>query len=214
MARVDGIGGNRESASTQCEGGRRGSAKAGGRPWPVTAIGLLMLLQAAGLFFLGLLHLGAAYLVELGLLDQVLERNTELLEKLPIRARALIAPMLGVVNEDVLLSVPQGGLTSLSLLFIALSALAVLGVIGFLRMWRNAWMNAMLVQGLGLLIALTLYFNGRPGYVYLLMLFSVFLVFYLNRQDVQIALRPAPRGSGWRSDPCGEGDGAEVSDAG
>ena len=115
------------------------------RPWPVTAIGLLMLLQAAGLLFLGLLHVGASYLVQIGLLDQMLEQGVELLGELPVRVRALVVPVLGVVNEELLLRVDQGSLGNLGLLFFALSALAVLAAVGFLRTRRNAWTNAMLV---------------------------------------------------------------------
>jgi hypothetical protein len=47
-------------------------------------------------------------------------------------------------------------------------------------MWRIAWLMAMLVQGLSLLTALVLYFNQKPGYVYVIMLYSIFMVIYLN----------------------------------
>jgi len=170
----------------------RTSRKRQKRPWPVTAIGLLMLLQAAGLFSFGLLHVGASYLVQIGLLDQILEQGAELLGELPVRARALVMPVLGVVNEELLLRVSERSLDSLGLLFFALSALAVLAAVSFLRTRHNAWASAMLVQGLCLLIALVLYFSGKPVYVYVMMLYGILMVLYLNYHEVRDVFRAKP----------------------
>ena len=80
----------------------------------------------------------------------------------------------------------------MSIIFIPLSLLAILAAISFLRLWRNAWTNAMLLQGFTLLIALILYFTGKPFYVYILMLYSIFMVLYLNHYEVQVAFRLKP----------------------
>jgi hypothetical protein len=52
--------------------------------------------------------------------------------------------------------------------------------------------NAVLVQGGGLLTALWLYFGPRPMYAYLIMLVGILMVLYLHQADVQSAFRQAP----------------------
>ena len=142
------------------------SSRSRKRPWPVTAVGLLLLLQAVMLFGLGAIYFVAVYLLDA--FGHVLELSAEEL-------------LLGMAESVVM-----------SIIFIPLSLLAILAAIGFLRLWRSAWTNAMLLQGLTLLIALILYFTGKPFYVYILMLYSIFLVLYLNYYDVQMAFRPQP----------------------
>lgn len=136
------------------------------RTWPVTAVGLLLLLQAAGLFGLGAIYFATVYLLDLWA---------------PMSALSIEELFSGVVNNVLM-----------SIIFIPLSLLAILVAIGFLRLWHNAWTNAMLLQGLTLLIALILYFTGKPFYVYILMLYSIFMVLYLNYYEVQVAFRPKP----------------------
>jgi hypothetical protein len=154
------------------------------RPWSVTAVGLLLLLQAVGLFGLGATHFAIVYLVDLWA---------------PLSALSAGELLLGVVNMVVM-----------SIIFIPLSLLAVMAAIGFLRLWRNAWTNAMLLQGLTLLIALILYFTAKPFYVYILMLYSIFMVLYLNYYHVQMAFRPEPvvesREGAYQGDEGCEGD--------
>jgi hypothetical protein len=76
------------------------------------------------------------------------------------------------------------------IIFLPLSLLSLLAAVGFFRLWRAAWVMAMLVQGLSLLTALVLYFNQQPDYVYMIMLYSIFLVVYLNTFEVQTAFEP------------------------
>jgi hypothetical protein len=152
-----------EMRSYKVEPTSRGPRK---RPWPVTAIGLLLLLQAAGLFGLGAIYFAIVYLLDLW------------------------APLLALSAEELFLGVLDNVL--MSIIFIPLSLLAILVAIGFLRLWRNAWTNAMLLQGLTLLIALILYFTGKPFYVYILMLYSIFMVLYLNHYEVQVVFRLKP----------------------
>jgi hypothetical protein len=117
--------------------------------WPVSVLGLLLLLQAVCLFDLGLYFFSGGLGLERSL---IVERFV---------AEPVNALAMGVV-------------------FIPLSLLALLSGISFLGMWRIAWLMAMLVQGLSLLTALVLYFNQKPGYVYVIMLYSIFMVIYLN----------------------------------
>jgi len=63
---------------------------------------------------------------------------------------------------------------------------------------------------LTLLIALILYFTAKPFYVYILMLYSIFMVLYLNYYHVQMAFRPEPvvesREGAYQGDEGCEGD--------
>jgi hypothetical protein len=76
--------------------------------------------------------------------------------------------------------------------FIALALLALGATVGFARLRRGGWVNAVLVQGGVLLIALLLYFGPRPAYAYGMMLFGIVMVLYLHQADVQTAFRQAP----------------------
>lgn len=95
----------------------------------------------------------------------------------------------GSVIMTVLLAEPVNTLT-MGLVFVSLALLAFLAGVGFLRLWRTAWLMAMLLQGLCLLTALLLYFNQRPGFVYFLMLYSVIMVIYLNYSEVYATFQP------------------------
>lgn len=77
------------------------------------------------------------------------------------------------------------------LVFGLLAVLALSAAIGFWRLLPAAWLNAVTVQGAELLIALVLYFRGRPAYVYVMMVYGIFMVLYLHQADVQAAFRPA-----------------------
>jgi hypothetical protein len=76
--------------------------------------------------------------------------------------------------------------------FLALAILAVVAAVGFVWVRRGGWVNAVLVQGGGLLLALWLYFGPRPMYCYLMMLAGILMVLYLHQADVQAAFRQAP----------------------
>jgi len=66
-----------------------------------------------------------------------------------------------------------------------LTILALWAVVGMLRWWKIAWMQAMFVQGTCLLISLILYFLGKPNHIFLLMGTGVFMVLYLNFANKQ-----------------------------
>ena len=56
---------------------------------------------------------------------------------------------------------------------------------GLWRLKRSAWVLIMIQQGIGMSVYLWFYANGEP--LYLSMLFSVIIVFYLNQREVQQA---------------------------
>ena len=130
------------------------------KPWPVSVLSLLLLLQAGGFFDLGLFFFTSG----LGLTHSLV-------------MEALLAEPINTLAEGVV--------------FIPLSMLALLAAIGFARLWRTAWLLAMLLQGLSLLTALVLYFNQQPGYVYIIMLYSILMVIYLNYFEVYATFQPA-----------------------
>jgi hypothetical protein len=76
------------------------------------------------------------------------------------------------------------------LLFALVAVLSLSAAFGFFRLVPGAWTNAVMVQGGTLLLALVLYFRGRPAYVYGMMLYGIFMVIYLHQADVQAAFRP------------------------
>ena len=69
----------------------------------------------------------------------------------------------------------------------------VFGVVGIfiaialLRLRSWAWVAAMAIQGFGLFAALIGYLRATPNYVG--MVFGIFLVFYLNQGEIQVAFR-------------------------
>jgi hypothetical protein len=77
-----------------------------------------------------------------------------------------------------------------SLAFSALSLLALVAALGFFGLWRTAWLNGMVVQGLMLFIALVMYFQGERLYTFVMMVYGIFMVIYLHHPDVQATFRP------------------------
>ena len=119
------------------------------RPWAVTAIGRLMLLQGLGLLFLAW----------------------------------LMAPQSATPTFD---EAWLGGSFGL------LGLLALISSVSLLRLRANARDRALLFQGLTLLLALFLYSVERPAFIYAMMVYSIFLVLYLQHPDV-IACFPYER---------------------
>jgi hypothetical protein len=76
----------------------------------------------------------------------------------------------------------------------ALGILALVAAIGFMRPRPGAWVMAMLVQGLTLLITLVFYFRYRSGsvFLYAVMVYAIIMVLYLNYAQVPIIFRGHP----------------------
>ena len=101
---------------------------------------------------------------------------------------------LAITIETVMDELPNAARGSL---FIALALLALLVSFNFFRLRPTAWLSALMVQGLTLFFALSLYLRDRPGghlhYSYFMMLYGIFMVIYLNYGDVPAAFRPKPQ---------------------
>lgn len=70
--------------------------------------------------------------------------------------------------------------------------IALLAAVGLVGRRPSAWPFAMLAQGLTLAAALTLYLNSRPGYIYILMAYAIYIVLYLHNEEIQLIFRPRP----------------------
>lgn len=69
-------------------------------------------------------------------------------------------------------------------------ALALVGLLisyGMFTLKRQAWVLTMLWAGLNLIISLLNYWRGEP--IYLTMLYSVVVVYYLNQREVRAAFQ-------------------------
>lgn len=97
--------------------------------------------------------------------------------------------------EEILPSRLAGWGTSLSVLFLLISPLALVAGVGFLRLWAGAWLAAMLLQGLSLAVSLAIYFYlpDSPFFLYLGMAYSTLMVMYLNSHGVRASFRPEGR---------------------
>ena len=140
------------------------------RARPVTVVGLLLLAQSWGL-----LGFGPALIALFGQSEAA-------------------GPMFQLISQSRTFSLSQG--IGTSVLFMPLSVPALVAGIGLLRLWEGAWTLAMLTQGLSLTMALIIYSEQKPIYIYLVMIYSMVVVLYLNYHDVQIAFRPKVRNFG------------------
>lgn len=81
--------------------------------------------------------------------------------------------------------------------FLPLPVLALLGLaatLGFLWLRPGSWVVAMLVQGLHLIVALFFYFlyGQEQYYLFVMMLYAVVMVIYLNYAEVPAIFRAYP----------------------
>ncbi|TAK12798.1 MAG: hypothetical protein EPO32_07590 [Anaerolineae bacterium] len=70
--------------------------------------------------------------------------------------------------------------------------IALLAAPSFWRRRPNAWHFALLAQGLMLAIALVLYFNSRPPYTYVMMVFGLYMVLSLHNEEVRLIFHALP----------------------
>lgn len=153
---------------------KRGHSK---RPAVVTILGWLLLLQTIEMFLLGIYHFNlnnGPQLFSMWLSGEPLFGRQSL--TFDTFFQQLIE---NATNQDLILALVESAALFLLTIF-TLSA-----AIGFFRLWRVAWIQAMCVQGASLFIALILYFLEEPLHIYLLMISGIFMVLYLNYADVQ-----------------------------
>lgn len=80
----------------------------------------------------------------------------------------------------------------LSVVLIPLAALMALAAWGLFRLKRYSWMLTVFCQGVSLLVALLLYFYGKPWFAYLMMIFGIGMVLFLNYNETQDPFQPPP----------------------
>jgi hypothetical protein len=179
----------------QAGAGQFASGKSERRKWPVTAVGLLLLLQAVFLLsiFPALVVLELLYLPPEAF-EQLFAPQGGLV---PILVEFVGLPDLDLALHFASVTTPIPDRVLASAVFSSLSLMALLTGVAFLSQWRRAWMLAVFLQALLLALALVAYYYLRHAYIYLVMLFSVYLVFYLNHYEVRIAFQPR------RSEPEG-----------
>jgi hypothetical protein len=137
----------------------------GRRSRTVVILGTLLIVETLVLAFSGLLHLLTA--------NKVLSAPA-----------GLVLFLQELSTRDGVVHIPFG------IIFLPLALLSLFATIGFFRVWRVAWVTAMSVQGLSLLMTLILYFDERPKYIYVIMIYCIFLVAYLHHSDVKKRFRP------------------------
>jgi hypothetical protein len=123
---------------------------------PVRAIGLLLILQVAGILGIG------AY--EFWQILSVLDWER-------VRLDAMPRPTLEAVAFALL--VPP-------------AALMLLSAMSFFILRRRGWVLAAISQGLSLAVCLWIYTEFGPYYVYPIMAYCVLMILYLNSHDVRV----------------------------
>lgn len=157
------------------------------RKWPVTAIGILLMVEA--LVLLG----SVALILALNVPDLEVALNA-LWDALRTDPMGISTDLLRLPQDAVALEVagervfiPVEAVVSTWHLPFVLPALLI-GLL-FLRHWRPAWAAALVLQGVLLIIDLRIYFLYGAAYACLLMLFPILLVIYLNHYDVRLAFQ-------------------------
>jgi hypothetical protein len=140
------------------------------RPWPVTLSGLLILAQGGSLLVLS--AIGFATLLGLHYWPR-LRLPSPLAEDV---SRFHLTLDLNTFLPTVLLEATVG---------LTLALFLLLNGLRILQRKPQAWIVAMLFQGLGLMLMLALYLTGRrDGWMFLWMFSSLLIVLQLNRADV------------------------------
>ncbi len=133
---------------------------------PVRAIGLLLILQVAGLAALG------AY------------EFSHVLSRVDWQRLGSLGSLGSLVSETPSQQVVEALAVAL---FAPPAVLMLVSALGFLFMRRRGWLLAAISQGLTLGVCLWLYTVLQPVYVYPIMAYCVLVILYLNSQDVRTA---------------------------
>jgi hypothetical protein len=157
------------------------------RKAPVILAGVLLLLQAVFLFFLFPGVVTVDFLLRP-------EAHVAMFFDDAGRLRLPEVQMNDWREMDILFQFPDesvaiSGEVFSSAFFSLLSGLFLLIGIAFLANWRSAWFFAVFLQAVLLSMALLAYFNYNHPYVYLVMSFGIFMVFYLNQYEIQVAFQ-------------------------
>ena len=88
------------------------------------------------------------------------------------------------------LSLEKKVLCGLGLATAVIAVSGLIAILSALRRWQSAWSNAMFVQMVVLIAGLVHYFNERPWYTFVMLVYAVFAVTYLMLPGVQAAFLP------------------------
>jgi len=168
------------------------------RSWPVTVVGILLLLQAVFLVSIFPVLLGYEFYQLPEITFDSLFPESGGIAPLRLEVESLRGLQINIYVADQVVHIPLKILTAMVFSFISVAVL--LTSIAFLALWRHAWTLAVFLQGLILLASLIIYFYAHHPYIYLVMLFSIFLVFYLNYYEVRITFQVLP------GSPTGNGE--------
>jgi hypothetical protein len=151
------------------------------RPRSISILGILLILQGGLLLLIGIWHFALNQgPKELRLWLFSLFTTTPDVEGQYISFDLFIQRVVTFAVENNLLA----ALLESAFLFI-LTVLAFTAAFGFFRLWPNAWNQAMFVQGASLLLTLIYYFLGKPPHIFIIMVYAIFMVLYLNYANVQ-----------------------------
>lgn len=162
-------------------------AKKRKRAWSVTAVGVLLILQAIVMFMI--FPVLVAFEIDQMPDAQLLWLINENGGLAQVRIEVVDWSKLEFLLDFTRMRVPVPSRVITSLAFLALAMPVLITGFLFLRLWRHAWTLAVFFEGAILAIALYVYFNFRHPYIYLLMISGIFMVFYLNYFEVQLAFQ-------------------------
>ncbi len=161
------------------------------RSWPVTAAGMLLILQALFLLLTFPVLVGIEiYNLPDARLSWLINADGSLP---PVRLEIIDLSKLEVLLDFSVMRIPIPSRVITSFAFSTLALLLLVTAFLFLRLWKHAWTLAVLFEGIILAIALFVYFNFIHPYIYLIMISGIFMVFYLNYYEVQMAFQRFPK---------------------
>jgi hypothetical protein len=157
----------------------------GKRPWSVTAVGYLLILQAIFLFLTFPVLVGMEiYKLPDARLSWLLTQEGSL-EKMQVEIIDL--NQLEFLLDFSVMRIPIPSKVITSFVFSALTMPMLITAVLILRLWRHAWTIGIFLEGVILALSLYVYFNFHHPYIYLIMISGILMVFYLNYFEVQLA---------------------------
>lgn len=157
----------------------------GKRPWSVTAVGYLLILQAIFLFLTFPVLVGMEiYKLPDARLSWLLTQEGSL-EKMQVEIIDL--NQLEFLLDFSVMRIPIPSKVITSFVFSALTLPMLITAVLIFRLWRHAWTIGIFLEGIILALSLYVYFNFHHPYIYLIMISGILMVFYLNYFEVQLA---------------------------
>lgn len=153
------------------------------RPRLLNLIGWFLILQAAAWLVLGIYHF---FILNFGpnLLTAWIVDKT-------ITLRSMLAELFAqAAAQEVLSTLVE------SLVLIGLALLGLFTAFGFFKGRRNAWILAVTIQGVSLILGLVVYFIKKPVHIYLVLLISSLMVAYLSEEEVGAYFKPGAQKQG------------------